>query len=189
MKSLLRVLTVSFVAYSLAVFATQAQDLGIQFSKMPVGTKAYYNTSYGEKWLDIYIGKKRGLYAVRRYKGHTKNGKLLQVNYFDEKGRRVHYTGQRGLKVLFKPIDCDYHFGDCVFTIRIRGEAYVQNGQNKTYNQSIVKKDGKYVSTWYRGTQTDKKGGSLFTLGKYNLRKKVQFFNDGLQTIDLVKVE
>ncbi|MCP5087435.1 MAG: hypothetical protein GY952_11605 [Rhodobacteraceae bacterium] len=163
--------------------------LGIQFDRMPVGTKAYYDSTDNGKWVDVYTGKKRGLYVMKRYKGHNTRGRLVSTVYFDAKGRRTHYTGPRGLRVVFTPYDCDYQFEPCQYKIKIRGEAYVENGKSSTYTQSTKKEKGQYVATWYRGTEKDNKGGRLFKLGKYNLRSKVQYFSKGMQTVNLVKVE
>ncbi|MCP5072648.1 MAG: hypothetical protein GY947_05040 [Rhodobacteraceae bacterium] len=114
---------------------------------------------------------------------------MLQTLYFDAKGRRVYWTGRKGYKVVFKPFDCDYHFGKCNYSYRVNAENYENDGQGRDFVQNTVKKGNQYVATWLVGGDKDRKGGQLFSLGKYNLRTKLQYFNKGMQTVDLVKVE
>ena len=190
MTTIFRQLAATLTFCLLAISTAHAQDIGIQFAEMPVGTKAYYQSTFNGNWVDVYVGIKRGHYVVRRYKGNSPRGKLLQTRYYDKKGRLVYYNGLYQLKVIYKPFDCDYQFGNCQFGFRMRGAAYTHSGLGANFSQTTVKKGSQFLSSRTRGIHDDQKFGKLFSLGKYNLRKKVQFFDEtGMQSIDLVKVD
>ena len=53
-----------------------AQDLGIQFDKMPVGTKMHYVNYKGDSWVSTFKGRKGRYYLVTmKYTDRTYNTK------------------------------------------------------------------------------------------------------------------
>ncbi|MDB4558986.1 hypothetical protein N9Z87_01960, partial [Amylibacter sp.] len=91
MRKLLFAASLAFTVFALPISAT-AQNVGVQYNQMPVGTTAYYQHTDGRKWVDIYKGVKRGLHVVERFKGHKKSsGRPEQTQYFDKSGRLLNY--------------------------------------------------------------------------------------------------
>ena len=164
-----------------------ARDIGVQFSKIPVGTQMFYVGADGDKWTDIYKGVKNGQYLVERRSGHNPNGPIIHREFFDKQGRLVLIRGKRGLRVSYKPFSCLYQYGKCKHTQRIRGAAYVEHGASKSWNVETTFVKGRYALIW---TRHKNNGGMLYSLGKYNLRSEVQWLTKkGLRTQKLVKIK
>ena len=175
---------------SLAPVSGFAQSVGIDFAAMPKGTTMFYTQNGREKWTEVYVGKRGKRFMTRVYSGHGTRGKLLSTVYWDQKGRRLYYTGgNRGYKYSFLPFDCAYQIGKCSHKERFVGEGYEGSGETQAWNARTSKTKGRYTTVWTR-PKHEGKSAFLFTLGKYNLRTETQWLSSsGLQTVKLVKVK
>ena len=192
MKTLLLGLACS-LAMTITGTGSHAQNIGIQFDKMPVGTKAYYSQSDGTKWVRVYKGLKRGKHVVEEFKGHSRTtGRPTQTRYYDSQGRLVFYRayGERGLyKVSFKPVYCYYQIGQCKHTLKFTGGEYEGDGTGSKWVMNTQKAKGRYISTWYKVSTPDSKNKYFTKLGKYNLRELESWGANGRHFIKLVKIE
>lgn len=170
-------ITSTLIAGALALSAVQsvAENTGIQFGKMPVGTKAFYRHTNGDKWVDVFKGVKRGNYVVERFTGHAKtSGRPIQTRYYDKQGRLSFYRAYGGrskpYKIAYKPYSCFYAVGNCNHTERFSGNGYVHSGTTDKWVMNTKKTKGGYLTTWYEVKDPD--GGNVYftELGKYNLR-------------------
>lgn len=67
---------ISALLFLLTAQLAAAQNLGIQFSQMPVGTKMYYKDFEGDTWTDMFNGRSGSGYLIeRRYDRSTYSSK------------------------------------------------------------------------------------------------------------------
>ncbi len=189
MKTILQTLALCLPLAFFGQSTAQAQDIGIQFSKMPVGTKAHYRQSNGKQFSETYIGTKRGLHVIRSTRKVTDRGRGASY-YYDSKGRLVHFTGPKGLKVIYSPYNCTYQVGKCQYKSSLRGEAYVNQGGSRSYKVETRKISGGYQSILRRVSGYEIVAEYRFSLGKYNLRKEYNWREkSGMKSIKLISVK
>lgn len=185
----------ALAAASLTISSTQstAQNIGIQYDKMPVGTSAHYAQTNGDRWVDVYKGVKRGKHVVERFKGQTANsGRPLQTRYYDKQGRldfyRAYGSRSKPYKIDYKPHSCYYVVGNCTHTERFSGTGYVNSGVGEKWIMNTQKTSSGYSTRWYKKREPN--GGNTFTskLGKYNLRTIEAWGSKGQYNIKLIKL-
>ncbi len=116
MKKILLVL----LMLSFSSIPTFAQEVGIEFETMKIGTKLT-TTSFGyveATYIEEYIGKKDGYFQIQTYKllddGSTK---VLNLVSYDDKGRKVLSTLD-GKTNTYTPYSCHYVVGKCSHTYK-----------------------------------------------------------------------
>lgn len=181
-------IVVSF-AYSNAAFA---QNLGINFAAMPKGTKMVYEHSDGKRWVEVYTGKKGKYHVVKRYKTTRASGRPAFEYSFDSAGRLKFYRGYgdraKSYKLTYQPYACQYQAGRCRQKEKFSGTGYVFSGQNETWGAETRKIEGQWTTVWFRGS--DEAGAERFSLGKYNLRSKIQWLTkSGLKSVTLISIQ
>jgi hypothetical protein len=193
MKKTLQVIGLTVALLGTANVVT-AQNIGIQFSKMPVGTKAFYARTNGDKWTDVYKGVKSGEHVVERFSGHRKtSGRPIQTLHYDSQGRLVFYRayGDRSkpYKVAYKPFSCYYIFGNCTHTERFSGNGYVHSGSSEKWVMNTKAVKGGFSTKWYK--KRDPSGGNTYfsKLGQFNLRTIEAWGSEGRYNIKLVKLK
>ena len=170
-----------------------AQNLGIDFAKMPVGTKMTYQASSGASWTAVYRGK-RGRSHVIREEGRNAEGKRFgRTVYYDKHGRMTSYSYKDANrpepgKVVFKPFSCDYAVGTCKHQRKLIVHNFINNGasRNATY---VTRKKGKHYTV---GVDRGDRNGKVFynfELGPYNLKSRIYWGAKGQFFQKLVKVE
>lgn len=166
------------IALGLSTVNAHAQRIGgldIRFDQMPTGTQAYYESSNGKSWTDVYVGKKRGKYVVNRYKGKRTTGRKQSERLFDANGRLVSFTGYgsraQKYKFTFTPYLCEFQLGNCTNKRRFSGSAYVADGETETWQAETIKIKGGYRTIYSKPRTGKVSGGLTFSLGKYNLRR------------------
>ncbi|MEM6482049.1 MAG: hypothetical protein AAF681_09405 [Pseudomonadota bacterium] len=185
---------IKFFAICVAVcigVSAQAQNLGIQFASMPKGTQMIYGHSDGNQWVEVYMGKKGGYHIINRYKTTSVRGRPDRIMAFDASGRMVYYRayGDRAqpYKVTYQPYSCSFVAGSCIQTEKPSGSGYVFLAGNRRLDVVTRKVKGRWTTV-----AKDKKGAGyahVFTLGRYNLRAKIQWMSrTGLKTITLLSV-
>lgn len=110
---------ISLAAIGLSVFLSigggiaSANSIGVDFKNMPVGTQIHYINHNGYEWIEVFVGKKKNQYVLKRTaKGGGK--KVLARTYFDLQGREVARKGKSdGRKTKFQPYNCWYATGQC----------------------------------------------------------------------------
>ncbi len=172
--------------------AALAENNGIEFAKMPVGTKMTYKRSDGLVFTDTFVGKRGRFYVVNRA-GKTNAGKTYwEKRRYDKEGRLTSYSwgdnrGAQPGKIFYKPYDCQYVVGECTMRRKLVAHDYVNNGAGYTAKYSTKKQNGGFTTTF---KQSNRKSSSSysFTTGKYNLRTSTTFGTRGSWSLKLVKI-
>lgn len=192
-----RIVRAVALGFGLSLTATMglAQDLGIQFAKMPKGTKMYYVASNGTTWVDTFVGKRGRKYVVNR-QSITPDGKRQKVvEAYDLKGRLISTTGYNGLvksgpgKRLYKPFDCAYQVGSCSYRTKFIAHNFSNNGGGFDASvKTVASRDG-YTTTETRAGKNGRTRTLFFQLGDYNLRSFIGLKRGSNRNIKLVKIE
>ncbi|WP_133117411.1 hypothetical protein [Paramylibacter kogurei] len=161
------------ILFKLFLFSTvatmvQAQEGGIDFSAMKIGTKLTTRTVWTPQstFVAEYIGAKDGFHLIQNYK--VKDGSLEEniLDAYDDQGRRV-WSTRNGHTNRFTPYSCHFVIGEC-------------NHQYEYYNvltKKMVTNQSRYFNrregdVFYLGIY--RSDGSLHEvahqLGAYNLR-------------------
>ncbi|SMX33988.1 hypothetical protein [Actibacterium lipolyticum] len=142
-----------------AASMVSAQNLGIQFDKMPVGAKLYYKNSQNETWVQTYKGKSGKFYIVsEKWDGYNSP----RTHYYNSDGHRVKTRYKSGGTVKYTPMNCERVVGSC--TYRYNGNPKY----NGMYQTSLVKEGSSYRYFWSE-QKTSEKYEYLVTFGKYNV--------------------
>lgn len=193
MKHFLKVL-----AAAIAVMVGQgaaAQGMNIQFDKMPVGTKAYFEASWGEEWVYVYKGKKQGKYYVEKFLSHSKtSGRPEEKLYFDKQGRQVAFQAFNDssvqYRVAYRPYNCFTSAkADCTHSSGLTTIGLVGSGRTHKLIVETKKTSNGYSVQWRRKNEPLKGGKYSVTLGKYNFFALEQGRPSKPYTIKLVRVE
>ncbi len=187
---ILALVIVGILIGSTGLLAQNTGKLGVQFHKMPVGTQAYYKSSEGGSWTDVYAGVKRGKHIVNRYKGNRITGRKQSVRTFDANGRLLSFTGygSRASKYTFKfkPYLCEFQIGSCKTTRRFSGAGYIHSGESESWIATTKREKNGYLTVYTKPRTGKPDGGTFFKLGKYNLRVLQSY---GEETVKLVSLK
>ena len=158
-----------------------AQNIGIQFAKMPVGTKLHYKDYEGDTWVQEYRGKSGKYYIVRE----THSDRNLSVTRkYTAQGHLTQIAFRSGFKITYSPQRCDRIVGPCSY--RYKGN----RRRNGMYKSTLVKRGTGYDYAWAR-QKTDETYDSHITLGKFNvLQEETWTSSRGKKRfVRLVKIE
>ncbi|MBV1864082.1 MAG: hypothetical protein KUG74_06555 [Rhodobacteraceae bacterium] len=176
-KYSIRNLSFSIAAVVLTSMPALAQNiggLGVQYDRMPVGTKVYYESNDDDSWMDVFVGKEKGKYVVRRYNGKSLKGRVRSERVFEANGRLISLTGYgeraERYKLTFKPYLCEFQLGDCKIKRSFRGSAYIEDGSSESWGANTKKASGGYRTTYFKIKKDTIVGLQFFKMGKYNLR-------------------
>jgi hypothetical protein len=139
--------------------ASYAENWGIRFDQMPVGTEYDIKDQTGDKWTYKFVGKKGKFYIVKKTSHQTKQNSRQKYNAM---GHFVSNTYNDGYKFKRYPHSCYEVVGRCT---------HVQSGHKWSgkyvYNIKQVSPT-KRVGTWRR-VNTEETRDFKYTLGKYNI--------------------
>lgn len=173
-----------FVLVMAVVFSASmsiAQDIGIQFSKMPVGTKMYYRDYEGDTWMQEYRGKSGKYYIIKE----THSDRNLSVTRkYNAQGHMTQVSFVSGYIIRYSPHRCDRVMGACSY--RYKGS----RKRNGLYKSTLVRQGNGYVYSWAR-QKTDETYDSKIVLGPYNVLKEETWTSGSGKTryVRLVKIE
>lgn len=153
----------NFLSISLFVLSTLpgtsfAQDISIQFQKIPKGLKAQYRLPSGRFWVEIYKGKEGKFYIVETRHG---NGDYVKTGYYSTDGHLAKEKYANGNVRTYLPRHCERVLGDCT-------HAYSNSDGASGTAKASVKPSGK----GYKFTMSldgNRKTSISYTLGQYNL--------------------
>lgn len=162
--------------------AASAQNLGVQFDKMPIGTKMYYKDYEGDRWTDEFKGRKGKFYLLKReYEGRAYSSKVYYT--LDGHLNRISFVG--GGKISYLPHDCRHVVGECQYRYRGRWE------WNGMYDAKLTRISGnRYGYSWTEVSNEETKD-SIILFGPYNLIKERSWKTVGgkKRFVRLLKVE
>lgn len=176
------------------VTSAHAESLGIDFKSMPRGTKVYYESSQGPKWVATFKGKRGKFYRfdVRSIPDDA-NARRTELFNMDGHLVKVEYKKMRGQSVTFKPFHCGRIIGKCAMSSTKQKGMRVGNKEMKlitrySYDTARTKKGLRTKSTEMK-LGLSKKTASMelqkshltinATLTKYNLFGHRSWVRDG----------
>ena len=182
---------VSFMKYSLvaaAFFAlvagsAHAEVVGLQFDKMPVGTKLITETRDADpqQYAETYVGKKGDVYVIERSKIKSDGTEpLILVQHYDEKGRLIRKEKDGKMNSTHTPFSCAYVLDRCEHTyvyadpfksgkLDTLKDVYRNQLDGKVLTVAKQLADGSYMEIPYE-------------LGPYNLRISSEYTDADGQT-------
>lgn len=183
-----------FLVAALLSVPSLAQDVGIKFDEMPIGTTLVTEVFSSKPFRrsEKYIGKRDEFYVVETSLIRT-GGKIerYSTDYYDLKGRLIRRDRSRGFEE-YSPYSCHYELGVCV-------HRYQYPNPFKNYNQTANKR--KYITRLEGDTlivSWSLADGNVaevpFKLGPYNLRLSSENVNrlgrkTGYKFVDLIEPE
>jgi|GEM_PF-5091260 len=170
-----------------------AQDVGIQFDEMPIGTR--WTIEYLDDQAqreETYLGRE-GDWHITEYFGIEPSGEreMIFKRYYDAQGRLV--RGERdGVANTKLPFSCRYRVGNCTHVSKV---PYAYSPSNIRYSESkrahVNRMEG---NVFYFGTVLS--DGSVreypFELGDYNIRVGLEYVNNlgetrGFRLVEIVE--
>lgn len=150
-----------------------AQDLGIQFSKIPKGLKAQYKVTGGREIVEIYKGKEGQFYVVDVRWG---DGNPLKTSYYNLQGHLVRDSYANGNSRSYAPHHCERVVGECT-------HSYSNSLGTSGTAKSSIKPAGKGYR--YVLTINGKRVKHTYSLGQYNLYAQVRSGNQSMTLVSL----
>ncbi len=94
-----------------AALTANAQTIGLQFDKIPVGSQFHYETDERSVyWIEIYKGKHSAYHELHSYWAdrNFKPTKPFEIEYFNDAGLKIRSQKLSGSKprFTFEPFDC-----------------------------------------------------------------------------------
>ncbi len=83
-------------------------DFGVDFKSMKKGTKIYYSTSSGARWVTTFKGK-RGKFFVLE----SRSSKNKWKSFYNRQGHLVRVERKKGGDSYFEPYQCGRQVGTC----------------------------------------------------------------------------
>lgn len=168
---MLRYLSGITIAIALAFTATtsSAENWGIRFDQMPVGTEIEFKSQTGDRAVIKYIGRKGKFYVVERTNLQT-NRKYREK--YNAKGHKVSVHGRAGAKGKLSPHDCYMVLGTCSHAMRGHRTAsgkYIFNVKKISATKRVGWGPG--------GVLTPRKLGSSATLSESTTSSSIQNTN------------
>ena len=183
-----------FLSLGVSLFASQlaAQDVGILFDEMPVGTQIITQSVDPDRspQLSEYIGLEDGLHVMSNSR-LQEDGEVVFLNttHYDGDGRQVRSNNVE-VYSAYEPFSCRYAVGDCTQSWTYPNSLEAENAEYFTKEQSFQNRlDG---TTFTVGMLRD--DGSLrettYELGPYNLRISSRYtrYNGETRGYDLVEI-
>jgi hypothetical protein len=102
----------AFFAWAFLTTATFAQSVGIDFAKMPVGTKIFFQSWNGDTWISTFKGKKGKNYIVSvdvSKKGRSYRG----TQRYTLDGHMQRWNNGGGYTERWRPYSCARIVGSC----------------------------------------------------------------------------
>ena len=159
-----------FIALFALTLPAYAQDVGIKFAEMPVGTTLVTDVLSSRPFQrsEKYVGKQGEFYVVEN--SITKsNGitKLSSTDYYDMKGRLVRLDREKGFEA-YTPYSCRYVIGECEHSYEYPNpfKDYRQTKNTRKYSTRL---DGKMLIVSWK-LANGEIAEAPFELGPYNLR-------------------
>ena len=151
--------------------ASFAQSVGIQFDKMPIGTKFYYQSWNGESWVSTFQGRKRKSYIVnvdvskagRSYRG---------IQRYTLDGHLQRWNNGGGYTERWRPFSCSRVVGKCTHKwtdSHGKGTSWIMEGTLRG-NTLVVKS---------RPKRAIDMGSATIKLGKFNLTQREDWVVNG----------
>jgi len=170
---------IAAVGLTLLAAPANAEDIGLQFDDMPIGTKLITETldDDPQQYAETYVGKKGEFHVIElsRIKSDGTEPRIL-VRLYDEAGRLIRKEKDGKLNSSNTPFSCEYVLGPCEQT-------YVY--ANPFKNGKLVTHDDFYRNELRGKTLTVAKqlaDGSFleipYELGPYNLRVSSKYTNN-----------
>ncbi|MFZ1726215.1 MAG: hypothetical protein WBO29_12140 [Albidovulum sp.] len=169
------------VFFLLSATAGLAQSIGIQFDRMPVGTKLYYKDYEGDTWVQEYRGKSGNFHIVSE-KHADRN--LSVTRRYNAQGHLVSTRFVGGGEITYKPFRCERVLGTC--TYRYNGNPK----RNGVYKTTLTQaSDGYHFSL--ASVSNDETFDSVIKLGPYNvLQEETWTGSNGKKRFErLIKIE
>ncbi|WP_431366050.1 hypothetical protein [Planktotalea sp.] len=165
-------LKLPLLALAFTVFATSsfAQNWGIRFDQMPVGTEYEMKWQNGDRYVSRYVGKQGRFYILEETNLQTGN-KVRQQ--FNAQGHFVRGSNARGYNVKNVPNSCYYVVGPCTHFVR----GTTRHTGKYVYNIKQIGATNR-VGTWRRVT-TEETRDFKYTIGKYNFVVYQEYKRDG----------
>lgn len=171
---------VKVLAVLVGINSAAAEDVGIEFWKMKIGTQWLTQTIEDEQLIreETYLGEENGFFITEYYEIKSDGTRrFIFKNFYDQKGRRV--RGERnGMALNFTPFQCRYAVGACIHESSI---PYRYEPDNTKYlvtsSDHVNRLEGR---NFYLGHVLS--DGSIreypFELGTYNLRIGSRYKNN-----------
>lgn len=178
MRFFLAIATTLFAFWSTASFA---QDIGIQFAKMPKGTKFYYEDYEGDKWVVTYTGRNGSQY--RTVEVYNKSGDQYRRMY-DTNGHMKSVVVPGNYRITYSPRSCERVMGACQYHYK---GFRTYNGK---YTAKLVK-SGKGYAYGFKRMKSNETIDSHIVLGPYNMLQEKTWKSSSGKTrwVRLVKVQ
>lgn len=155
-------LILSIALFLITAPVAYAQNLGIQFNKMPVGTKMYYKDYEGDRWVSTFKGRSGNNYVVSvKYNKRSYSAK----RYYTLDGHLTKIRFSNGYTIKYSPHNCEQVLGACEYRYDGRRK------RNGRYNANLRKSGIVYKYSWAR-VNTDETYDSTMTFGRYNVLKE-----------------
>lgn len=170
-----------------------ADDVGIDFDAMPVGTVLVTETREDEpqRYHETYLGREGAFHVVEIGRPDGKGGvKPLTRRFFDAGGRLVRSEKKGRFQSSHTPFSCEYSTGPCE-TVYVYANPF-RDGKRVTHRRRYVNRlDGTIltVSLARRGQDPLE---IPYELGRYNLRVSSEYTNAlgqirGFRLIEIVE--
>ncbi len=156
-----------------------AQEVGIKFRDMKVGTTLVTQSLSGKKRVtsETYIGRKGNLFVMEE---HWLNPDGTKVNlgkvYYDQKGRETGSDRRRG-EFIYTPYSCMFAVGDCKHTYDYPN-SFTKKKIKRTKSTSSYKnrlEGDTFFVTWKLADGSTAE--VPFKLGPYNFRVSAKYKN------------
>lgn len=174
--------TLFAISMSILSTAAHADNWGIRFDQMPVGTVFVEKDQTGDQWTSTFVGKKGKFYILEEYNHQTAR---KYRRYYDTKGHHVRTTRNSSqYNYKRKPRSCSRVIGPCSHTV---SGSYEFSGRY-IYNIKAISAT-KYVGTWRR-VNTEETREFKYTVGKYNLMVHYEYmFNSRIKFIKIISIK
>jgi hypothetical protein len=147
---------------AIAIFVSAAHaEIGIEFSKMPVGCSWITSYSNGNQWRETFKGKKKGFYTTETVELRNPS-KIISRTRFNSEGLMVYkeWVGQGWDK--FKPYSCFGASGSCKFQ-------YTNADGTSVIIENKTTRKGKKYTVRSGVVDGDKYPDEMFELGQFNI--------------------
>ncbi len=151
----------AITAVSLFATASLSQSLGVDFKKMPIGTKIYYQASNGETWVSTFKGKKGKNYLMSvdvSRKGRSYRG----TQRYTLAGHKSRWNNGGGYTENWRPFSCNQVVGSCTHKWN------ASNGKGTSWIYETTR-NGNTLTQKSRPKRAVDMQVSTSKIGKYNL--------------------
>lgn len=175
----MKLAALSFACLALTAVSALAQDVGIQFGKMKIGTTLLTQSLSDSKSIKSqkFIGKQGNFYVVEENRIKTDGStKPLGNTYYDLDGREAKADWHDG-PAYYKPYSCMYTVGTCEHTLdypnpltkkKVKRSTSVRKYNNRLQGNTLI-------VTWE--LSSGKTHEVPFELGAYNFRISSRYKN------------